>query len=208
MRTERGLDRLVFFTDAVTAIAITLLILPLVDSVAQTTIHPSTVESFLAENLGQLGTFVLSFIVIARLWVSHHGLFEHVKSYSPRLMRINLFWAFTVVLLPLPTAIITRFPTDRLTIAFYIGTMTLSSAALTIMALMVRRTPALEAEENPLDSGKLFSNAVTTVGFVIALVVGVVFPVINFWALLVLLLSGPVEAVAARRRAVRAGQKG
>jgi uncharacterized membrane protein len=205
MRTERGLDRLVFFTDAVTAIAITLLILPLVDAVTQTTGRTTTVEDFLRANLGQLGTFILSFVVIARLWISHHGLFEHVKVYSQRLVTIDLFWAFTIVLLPLPTAIITQFPTDRLTLGFYIGTMTLSSAALTAMAFMVRKSE-LESEENPLDSGRLFSSAAVTVEFAIALIVGVVFPVINFWALLVLVLGGPVEAIVAHRRAVRGRQ--
>jgi uncharacterized membrane protein len=34
MQTERGLDRLTYFTDAIAAIAITLLILPIVDHVA------------------------------------------------------------------------------------------------------------------------------------------------------------------------------
>ena len=66
MATQRGLERLIFFTDAVTAIAITLLILPLVSIVPA---HPAGNESvwpLLVDHASQLGSFVLSFLVIAR----------------------------------------------------------------------------------------------------------------------------------------------
>jgi hypothetical protein len=41
-RTERGLDRLVAFTDAVVPIAITLVVLPLVDAATSGAIAPAT----------------------------------------------------------------------------------------------------------------------------------------------------------------------
>ena len=104
MRTTRGLDRLLFFTDAVTAIAITLLVLPLVDSVAQAADAGQTAEQFMGDNFASIAAFVLSFVVIARLWLAHHATLEHVGSYRHVFLLLNLFWAFTVVLLPLPTA--------------------------------------------------------------------------------------------------------
>lgn len=204
MHSERGLDRLVFFTDAVTAIAITLLILPLVDSVASSRINSSTPEQFLLANRGQIGTFVLSFAVIARLWIAHHALFEHVKSYTPRMMSVNLFWAFTIVLLPLPTAILTQFVTDRVSIAFYIGTMTLSSVALSVIAVMIRRNPALQSEENPLTARRYIGGLVTTIEFILAFAIAVIFPVLTFYPLLILLASVPVEWILARSAARRA----
>jgi uncharacterized membrane protein len=66
MKTTRGLDRLVFFTDAVTAIAITLLILPLVDSVERAAGEGHSAAQFIGDNLSQLAAFGLSFVVIAR----------------------------------------------------------------------------------------------------------------------------------------------
>jgi uncharacterized membrane protein len=56
----------VFFTDAVTAIAITLLILPLVDSVERAAGEGHSAAQFIGDNLSQLAAFGLSFVVIAR----------------------------------------------------------------------------------------------------------------------------------------------
>lgn len=193
MHTERGLDRLVFFTDAVTAIAITLLILPLVDTVAGNVSKAATPEQFLAQNIGQIGTFVLSFAVISRFWMAHHALFEHVKSYTPQLMVANLFWAFTIVLLPLPTAVITQFTTDRVTLAFYMGTMTLTSAALSAMTVMLRRNPDLQSDGNPLSRKTYIGTIASTIEIALALAVAVVFPVLTFYPLLLLFAGVPVE---------------
>jgi uncharacterized membrane protein len=78
MQTTRGLDRLVFFTDAVTAIAITLLVLPLVDSVTEAAHAGLSAEQFIGNNVAAIAGFALSFLVIARLWIAHHSTFEHV----------------------------------------------------------------------------------------------------------------------------------
>ncbi|MFK4299361.1 putative membrane protein [Arthrobacter sp. GAS37] len=112
MQTTRGLDRLVFFTDAVTAIAITLLVLPLVDSVTQAARDGLSAEQFIGNNFAAISGFALSFVVIARLWLAHHSTFEHVRSYSSPLLLLNLFWAFTVVVLPLPTEMVSQFRTS------------------------------------------------------------------------------------------------
>src|ERR1700712_1272659 len=93
-RTGRGLDRLVFFGDAVVAIAITLLVLPLIDLHSE---HP-------AAGLGQLvhrDTFVfvaffLSFVVIGRLWLVHHELFEFVRAYDTPMVQLHLLWLVTI----------------------------------------------------------------------------------------------------------------
>lgn len=206
MQTERGLDRLVFFSDAVTAIAITLLILPLVDSVAEAASAGQSAGQFLGDNLNQLGALTLSFAVIARFWVSHHATFDHVTSYNGPLLALSLTWAFTIVVLPLPTEMISQFPTTPVTVATYIGTMAASSLTLTVMTVLIRRHPLLEDPANPLDGRRVFASIVTTTGFLIALVVGVLVPTINFFALLVVFLSIPAQRIYDRRAAARAGR--
>jgi hypothetical protein len=73
MRTDRGLDRLVNFSDATVAIAITLLLLPLVDIADE--IRRESLGDLLADHVGTLIAFFVSFVVISRLWLSHHRLF-------------------------------------------------------------------------------------------------------------------------------------
>ena len=208
MRTERGLERLVFFTDAITAIAITLLILPLVDLVPDADENYKNAGDFLQAHLGELVSFVVSFAVIARLWIGHHSLFEHVRAYSPRLLILTLLWAFTIVILPLPTAIFSEYSPSFTTVAFYIGTMAASSLCLTAMTLVVRRSPELEFPDNPVSDRSLVGSAATSIAFVVALVLGSLVIQVNFWALLLLAVTPPIERVVVRRMARRKNDLG
>lgn len=138
MPTTRGLERLIFFTDAVVAIAITLLVLPLVDAASESANTGLKAADFFREEQSQIIAFLISFAVIARLWMAHHSLFEHLDAYNNRVVFLSLVWAFTIVLLPLPTAMSAEFDSEPLTAGFYIGTMFVSSLLLTLLTLTVR----------------------------------------------------------------------
>jgi uncharacterized membrane protein len=204
MGTTRGLERLIFFTDAVTAIAITLLILPIVDAVPEAAAENFTIQQFLGEHWPQLLTFLISFLVIARLWISHHSIFEHVARYSRRLVNLSLLWALTIVVLPLPTAL-TALDTTPLAVAFYVGTMALSSITLSAITLTVRGNPALEAADNPVELNMVIASVSVSIEFIIALVIGVLVPQINYLALLVLFLGTPIQVGVSRMMARRRG---
>ncbi len=203
MGTTRGLDRLVFFTDAITAIALTLLILPMVDSVAQAANIGLSPAQFLEGEADQLLSFALSFAVIARLWVAHHSTFEHVKAYNGPLLLLNFGWAFTIVFLPLPTVMLSQFATGPTTVGLYIGTMALSSLTLTATVLLIRKHPLIELETNPVEGRRIFGSIATTVGFVLAFILGLLVPAINFWALFLVLLTAPLQRIYNRRARFR-----
>ena len=200
MQTTRGLDRLIFFTDAIAAIAITLLILPLADLVplAPTDVLPG---QFLLDHLSELLAFLLSFAVIARLWIAHHSLFEHVSAYSPALRNLSLLWAFTIVVLPLPTAMVAHWSTDSIVVGFYIGTMFVSSLLLMSMTILTRRSVALQEPTHPLSSRAVTASVLSTAEFLVALILGTVFQEINYWGLFALFLSAPVFLILRLRRA-------
>ena len=101
MHSERGFDRLVNFSDAVVAIAITVLVLPLVDLAAN--IGSEATAHFLLENRFRLFVFFLSFAVIGRFWLAHHRLYESVAGYNDWLLWANLVWLLSIVFLPFPT---------------------------------------------------------------------------------------------------------
>jgi uncharacterized membrane protein len=194
MGTARGFDRLVFFTDAVTAIAITLLILPLVDLVpGYAAHHGATVGGFLHDYWTPIWSFALSFVIIARLWMANHSVLEPVERQSTRLVVLDVGWAFTVVLLPLPTALIATLTPERTGIALYIGTMTASSLLLTAICWEVYRHPELGGADRQRTLVSLYGVGSNAAGFVLALIIGVVFPQINYFALLILLLTIPLD---------------
>ncbi|SDN77221.1 TMEM175 family protein [Geodermatophilus sp. DSM 45219] len=201
MRTDRGLDRLITFLDAVVAIAITLLVLPLVDVLPD---EGAAVDlpTLLAEEAPRFGAFTLSFAVIARFWLVHHRLVEQVGSYDRTFVLLNLLWTMTIVLLPFATEVAAVYGADRLAVAVYIGTMALSSACLTLLTLLLRRRPQLrragaDEEDDPARA------VLTTSAFVLALLVGVAVPTIGYAALFLLFLPDAARRLRARRAAAR-----
>src|SRR5690242_5482336 len=97
-------DRIVFFSDAIVAIAITLLVLPLVDSVPEEGTFKAS--DLLADDSALLLAFGLSFFVIARFWLVHHRIFTKIEGYTTPLVWANMAWLVSIVWLPFPTEMI------------------------------------------------------------------------------------------------------
>ena len=128
-----GLDRVVFFSDAVIAIAITLLVL----EIKVPEIEPGLVAAELnARVLGQAANylgFFTSFWVIGLYWTTHHRIFRYVQSYDYSLLILNLCVLFFIALMPFPTALLFRYPAQLITVVTYAGTIVaigLATAAL------------------------------------------------------------------------------
>ncbi len=100
--TERGMDRVVNFSDAVVAIAITLLILPLVDIITDLSSSQSQQVS-LTPLIAKTITFAFTFWLMSRQWLINHRLFENVKDYSPRLIHLTFLWLLLMVLIAIPS---------------------------------------------------------------------------------------------------------
>jgi uncharacterized membrane protein len=100
-RNAAALERLVFFSDAVFVIAMTLLVLdiPRPDPGVNAT-------AFLTHQNGKFIAFFISFWVIALFWFGHHRLFRYVRAYDQGLLLVNLVLLFTVAFLPYPSAIL------------------------------------------------------------------------------------------------------
>lgn len=197
----KNAERLKFFTDAVVAIALTLLVLPLLESVPEAAREKLTAGGWLEHSGGQVIGFCVSFAVVTTFWFIHHRLYEHVRSYSPALMGLNFAWMFTIVFLQLPSALMYALPTDRTMIALYIGTMTLSSALLSAMVWLVYRRPAVQEPDNPLLWGQVATSLSSTTLYALALLLALAFPQVNYFALFLLMLVGQLRRVFLRRAA-------
>jgi TMEM175 potassium channel family protein len=98
-----SIDRLMFFSDAVVAIAITLLA---IDLPVPSSNSAAELGSFVEDHLSEYLAFLVSFLVIAQAWRAHHGLYRYVRDTSRALIRPNTLWLLTIVLTPYATRVL------------------------------------------------------------------------------------------------------
>ena len=133
---EREVGRLAAFSDGVFAIAITLLVLPLTEE--------DVTAGRVAETLGalvpQMLTFLLSFAVVGRYWVLHHGLLRTVVRSDTRLLSLNLVFLFWVALLPFPTNVLGEADDTTAAVVFYAVSIIATGVSAAALELHVLRS--------------------------------------------------------------------
>jgi uncharacterized membrane protein len=109
-KKEFQVERVVFFSDAVFAIAITLLIIeikvPVLEGLSIS--EHSFLEAF-SLLIPKLTGFVLSFFIIGLYWAQHHRMFGYVINYNGKLIWLNLLFLFSIVLMPFSSAVYSEY---------------------------------------------------------------------------------------------------
>jgi uncharacterized membrane protein len=102
MHDETRRLRLENFSDAVMAIAITLLAIELpVPHLTATTFNGALKEA--ATSLPNILTFILSFVTIAIFWVNHHQLTQHIGTFKRRVTWSNMLFLLFQTIIPFAT---------------------------------------------------------------------------------------------------------
>lgn len=191
-------ERLKSFTDAVVAIAMTLLILPLINTIGDASASGQSTADWIGANLDAITLFALSFVLIAMFWMSHHRLFALVEHVTDPLLWITVAWMLTIAWLPVATALTGQTRRDALQLVVYIGTMALTSLTLAGARLYLRAHPELHRiPETGMRRG-LLADLLTTGMFVVALGIGIALPAIGYSALFLMVLVGPLHTLWAR----------
>jgi uncharacterized membrane protein len=99
-------ERLEAFSDGVIAIAITLLVLEI--GVPHVDAHDSLWNA-LVDRWPSYVAFILSFVTIGIMWVSHHSMFERIGAVDRRLLFINLLLLMGIAFLPFPTELVASY---------------------------------------------------------------------------------------------------
>jgi uncharacterized membrane protein len=143
---ETGLERLIFFSDAVFAIAITLLILDIrLPEAPVGTTGPNSRELF--TQLTSLGpqylAYIISFLVIGLFWMNHHRKFRSIYAYNRRMMMLNLILLMAVAFLPFPTSIISAYANST-GVIFYALSVSLAGFLATLLWWYVSRNRLID----------------------------------------------------------------
>jgi uncharacterized membrane protein len=133
-RHSRGLEfeRVAFFSDAVFAIAMTLLVVGIG--------IPHVREAKLGDALDgkdlEVFSFFLSFVVIGFYWLSHHRFFSTLQRVDRRFMQLNLVYLAAIAFMPFPTALVGQYGSQQIAVVLYATTL---AAASTLESLMLWR---------------------------------------------------------------------
>lgn len=206
MRTRSGFDRLITFADAVVAIALTLLVLPL-SEVAADLAGSENVGKVLSDHRAEVGAFVLSFLVIWVLWTAHHRVMEYFDGYDGVIFRLTLIWLFTIVVLPFTTQLLagSNSTTNDGSAPLYDGVLLVSSLSLAGMSWWGKRHPAL-LHQNTEETRQWLTEPVSLVTpaiLFVALVLSIFVPGFGSWPLLALVLDDRIEHLWLRVRGKR-----
>jgi TMEM175 potassium channel family protein len=119
---ERGLDldRVVFFSDAVFAIAMTVLVLTL-QLPARTT--DADVGRAIREMLPSIYSYALSFVVVGVYWLIHHRMFRYIRRTDTVLLVLNLAILGFVAFVPFPTSVLGEHGDTTAAVVLYASTI-------------------------------------------------------------------------------------
>jgi len=119
---ERGTEkeRLSFFSDAVFAIAITLLVLEIR---VPDGLSPAELTAALGEMWPKFVSYLISFSLIGGYWRAHHRIFRYVRAYDRRLISLNLLFLMCVAFLPFPSSLLGEYGGRLVAVEIYAGSV-------------------------------------------------------------------------------------
>ena len=126
--TDHPLERLVFFSDAVFAIAITLLIIeihpPHLPHRASDAAHWQALAQLIPNFVG----FAISFAVVGLFWMGHHRAFALARHYHSRILGWNMGLLAVIAFMPFVTGYLSSNINARVPSLVYSLTMLLAAA--------------------------------------------------------------------------------
>jgi uncharacterized membrane protein len=187
-------DRAVFFSDAIFAIAVTLIVVTIE---LPPDISDAELSDALAEVAPQIMSFFISFAVIGFFWVKHHRFVAALVGMTRPLLVLNLAYLAAIAFTPFPTDVFGEHTDSAVAVSLYAAT--LGAVSLLEMALIVcaQVTGALR---EPLPPGALrwvlLASGIPVVVFTVSIPIAAVSTTAAtyFWLMII-----PTEIVVGRK---------
>lgn len=137
---SRLLHRTLFFTDAVFAIVLTLLVLELKPPEART---PAEAIAGLAALTEHFVAFVMSFALVAVFWIAHMNTLRRLQQFDWMVAIVNLVFLLPICLLPFSSSLLGVAKFGFVAWRFYSWNLIATSLAMVALALVVTRDESL-----------------------------------------------------------------
>lgn len=202
--SRRPPDRLLFFSDAVVAIALTLLA---IDLPVPKTLSQEAFDASVRHHVSDYLAFVFSFIVVAVAWRSHKRLSALLSRADSTVEVTTLVWLFCIVLFPFAAKLITHQHHAPLVVrgycfGFYALIEAIASATVVYTLRYGLRKGQVEPDCYQAASNLQRSSLSTAIGF--ALSIPFFFVISNAW---VIWIVGPIAVSTAIRFINRQSRK-
>ncbi len=126
-------QRIEAFSDGVIAIIITIMVFDLKFQDLPANYSDKEVWKVISVIIPGILAYILSFIVLAILWLNHHSLFDKIEHSDSKLIWHNIFLLFAMSLIPLPTAFLAQYPMLYQSVMIYGFIMFLNTLAFLLM---------------------------------------------------------------------------
>lgn len=139
--SKLSFDRIVFFSDAIFAIVITLLVIEIRPPEIEALTNAEVIDAIMGV-VPAISVCLLSFAVLGTYWILHHRVFKWITGYDYRLVTLNLLFMLTTIFVPVTTSFLghfANFPAASIFYALSIGVMGLAEFAVWAYAAHKRR---------------------------------------------------------------------
>lgn len=196
---EPEFGRILYFSDAVYAIALTLLALDLrVSHLSGDESAPATMLAALDDLIPKLIAFAVGFALLARYWLAHHDFMSRLSALDSRLITLNLVYLAFVALLPFPTAMIGEFESNPISGVVFAATLSVISLLETLMLAHAHRARLMRERLTPDESRyELIGSLQPAVMFLVTIPLAFINPTVMLVSWLVV---GPVAGWLISRR--------
>lgn len=191
-------DRVTFFSDAVYAIAMTLLIVP-IEAPELTEEDGASVSALwhaIRELVPGLFSFFLAFWLLGFFWIAHHGFVASLRAVDAKFIGLNLVYLAFVASLPFPSSLVGKYQENPVSVVMFASSLILVSAMETVLFVHAHRAGLRKTPLTPeYFRAGLIESSVPTVLFLLSIPLAFVSTTI---AMLSWLLSVPLGMVVSR----------
>jgi uncharacterized membrane protein len=138
-------ERVSMFTDAIFAIAITLLV---IDIKRPDDEELKNLGKFIADQQGAFIAFVIAFVMLWAIWRARHVLFDQITRVSPAVIAMHIPLLLFAAFLPYPTGIFGEAVSDPLAISMFAGDEAILMMCLALLMTLVLKQRLLAPHAN------------------------------------------------------------